>query len=116
MGDVVLVIEPDIPRRHWKLGQIEAVYPGRDGLVCKRFAARSFTGTLEQFFSYCHENLMEHWNNFFMFNVGFSKKKDKSKKSRGIVGFSNHCKSRRGKMLKIIFFRDTGNSFSGSYA
>ena len=33
MGDVVLVIEPDILRRHWKLGQIEAVYPGRDGLV-----------------------------------------------------------------------------------
>ena len=33
MGDVILVIEPDVPRRHWKLGRIEAVYPGRDGLV-----------------------------------------------------------------------------------
>ena len=33
VGDVVLVIEPDVPRRHWKLGGIEAVYPGRDGLV-----------------------------------------------------------------------------------
>ena len=33
VGDVVLVIEPDLPRRHWKLGRIEAVYPGRDGLV-----------------------------------------------------------------------------------
>ena len=33
VGDVVLVIESDIPRRHWKLGRIEAVYPGRDGLV-----------------------------------------------------------------------------------
>ena len=33
VGDVVLVIEPDVPRRNWKLGRIEAVYPGRDGLV-----------------------------------------------------------------------------------
>ena len=33
VGDVVLVIEPYVPRRHWKLGRIEAVYPGRDGLV-----------------------------------------------------------------------------------
>ena len=31
VGDVVLVIEPDVPRRHWKLGRIEAVHP--DGLV-----------------------------------------------------------------------------------
>ena len=33
VGDVVLVIEPDVLRRHWKLGRIEAVYPGQDGLV-----------------------------------------------------------------------------------
>ena len=33
VGDVVVIIEPDVPRRHWKLRQIEAVYPGRDGLV-----------------------------------------------------------------------------------
>ena len=33
VGDVVLVIEQDLPRRHWKLIQVEAVYPGRDGLV-----------------------------------------------------------------------------------
>ena len=33
MGDVVLVIEPDVPRRHWNLRRIEAVYPGQDGLV-----------------------------------------------------------------------------------
>ena len=33
VGDVALVIEPDVPRRHWKLGRIEAVYPVRDGLV-----------------------------------------------------------------------------------
>ena len=32
-GRRVLVIEPDVPRRHWKLGRIEAVYPGGDGLV-----------------------------------------------------------------------------------
>ena len=33
VGDVVLVIEPDAPRRDWKIGRIEAVYPGQDGLV-----------------------------------------------------------------------------------
>ena len=33
VGDMVLVIEPDVTRRHWKLGRIEAVYRGRDGLV-----------------------------------------------------------------------------------
>lgn len=33
VGDLVLVIEPDTPRRDWKLGRIEAVYPGKDGLV-----------------------------------------------------------------------------------
>ena len=33
VGDMILVIEPDVPRRHWKLGRIEAVYPGREGLV-----------------------------------------------------------------------------------
>ena len=32
VGDVVLVVELEVPRRHWKLGRIEAVYPGRDGL------------------------------------------------------------------------------------
>ena len=33
VGDLVLVIEPDAPRRDWKLGRIEAVHPGKDGLV-----------------------------------------------------------------------------------
>lgn len=33
VGDVVLVIDPDAPRRDWKLGRIEAVHPGKDGLV-----------------------------------------------------------------------------------
>ena len=31
VGDVVLVIQPDTPRRRWPLGRIVAVYPGRDG-------------------------------------------------------------------------------------
>ena len=33
VGDLVLVIDPDAPRRDWKLGLTEAVYPGKDGLV-----------------------------------------------------------------------------------
>ena len=33
VGDVVLVIKPDTPRRDWKIGRIKAVYPGHDGLV-----------------------------------------------------------------------------------
>ena len=33
VGDVVLVIDPDAPRRDWKRGRIEAVHPGTDGLV-----------------------------------------------------------------------------------
>ena len=32
-GDVVLVIDSGTPRRQWKLGRIEAVYPGADGNV-----------------------------------------------------------------------------------
>ena len=33
VGDLVLVIDPDAPRWDWKLGRIEAVHPGKDGLV-----------------------------------------------------------------------------------
>jgi hypothetical protein len=32
-GDMVLVIEPGTPRRQWRLGKIERVYPGADGSV-----------------------------------------------------------------------------------
>ena len=31
--DFVLLIEPDATRPEWKIGRIEAVYPGQDGLV-----------------------------------------------------------------------------------
>ena len=30
VGNLGLVIDPDAPRRDWKLGRIEAVYPGND--------------------------------------------------------------------------------------
>ena len=33
VGDVVLEIEPKTPRRNWKIGRIEAVYPGQDSFV-----------------------------------------------------------------------------------
>ena len=33
MGDFVLLIEPDASRPEWKIGRIETMYPGQDGLV-----------------------------------------------------------------------------------
>ena len=32
-GDIVLVVDPDTPRRNWKVGRIVGVHPGGDGLV-----------------------------------------------------------------------------------
>jgi hypothetical protein len=32
-GDVVLVINPNLPRRHWPLGRLIEVFPGKDGHV-----------------------------------------------------------------------------------
>ena len=34
VGEVVVVIDADMARRVWKVGRIEQVYPGNDGLVC----------------------------------------------------------------------------------
>ena len=47
MEKVVLVMEPDAPRREWKIGRIEAVYPGQDGLgqSGRREKWRSFEAT-----------------------------------------------------------------------
>ena len=33
IGDIVLVIDPDVPRSHWKMAKVIEVYPGIDGLV-----------------------------------------------------------------------------------
>ena len=33
VGEVVLMLSPDLPRGRWPLGKIEAVYPGTDGHV-----------------------------------------------------------------------------------
>ena len=33
VGEVVVVIDTDMARRDWKVGRIEQVYPGNDGLV-----------------------------------------------------------------------------------
>lgn len=30
-GDVVLALEPNLPRGHWPLGRIVETYPGKDG-------------------------------------------------------------------------------------
>ena len=30
-GDIVLVLEPNLPRRKWPLGRIVDTYPGKDG-------------------------------------------------------------------------------------
>lgn len=35
VGDVVLVMDKDLPRNHWKLGIVDQVHPGDDGLVRK---------------------------------------------------------------------------------
>lgn len=33
VGDAVVVIDPDAARRDWKVGRVEQVYPGNDGIV-----------------------------------------------------------------------------------
>lgn len=33
VGDIVLVVDTDAPRSHWKMGRVTKIYPGNDGLV-----------------------------------------------------------------------------------
>ncbi|CDQ97861.1 unnamed protein product [Oncorhynchus mykiss] len=44
-GDVVLIGEDNTPRQTWKLGKIEELFPGRDGLVIS-CSVRTASGTL----------------------------------------------------------------------
>ena len=44
-GDVVLIGEDNLPRQTWKLGKIEELFPGRDGLV-RSCSVRTASGTL----------------------------------------------------------------------
>ena len=34
-GDIVILVDENLPRSQWHLGKIEQVYPGSDGLVRK---------------------------------------------------------------------------------
>ncbi|KAL2098667.1 hypothetical protein ACEWY4_005147 [Coilia grayii] len=43
--DVALIKEDNAPRQSWKLGKIEELFPGRDGLV-RSCAVRTSTGTV----------------------------------------------------------------------
>ncbi|XP_008418940.1 uncharacterized protein LOC103471603 [Poecilia reticulata] len=45
VGDVVLIGEDKTPRQSWKLGRIEELFPGRDGLV-RSCAVRTTAGTV----------------------------------------------------------------------
>ncbi|CAI5682672.1 unnamed protein product [Oreochromis niloticus] len=45
LGDVVLIGHDNLPRQVWKLGRIEEMFPGRDGLV-RSCLVRTTTGTL----------------------------------------------------------------------
>ncbi|KAL7824556.1 hypothetical protein SRHO_G00098450 [Serrasalmus rhombeus] len=45
IGDVALIGEDNAPRQSWKLGKIEELFPGRDGLV-RSCAIRTSTGTV----------------------------------------------------------------------
>eukprot|EP00063_Salmo_salar_P005820 XP_013980655.1 PREDICTED: uncharacterized protein LOC106561338 [Salmo salar] len=44
-GDVVLIVEDNTPRQTWKLGKIEGLFAGRDGLV-RSCSVRTASGTL----------------------------------------------------------------------
>ena len=33
VGDLVLMVDYETPREKWKVGRVEEVYPGKDGVV-----------------------------------------------------------------------------------
>lgn len=45
-GDVVLMVEDDVPRGHWRLGRVTEVFPGRDGLIRKVLVKTSSTALM----------------------------------------------------------------------
>ncbi len=45
VGDVALIKEDNAPRQSWRLGRIEELFPGRDGLV-RSCAVRTSSGTV----------------------------------------------------------------------
>lgn len=45
VGDVALIGEDNTPRQSWRLGRIEELFPGRDGLV-RSCAVRTSSGTV----------------------------------------------------------------------
>lgn len=45
VGDVALIGEDNTPRHTWKLGRVEELFPGRDGLV-RSCAVRTTSGTV----------------------------------------------------------------------
>ncbi|XP_038162876.1 uncharacterized protein LOC119797746 [Cyprinodon tularosa] len=45
VGDVVLIGEDNLPRQSWKMGRIQELFPGRDGLV-RSCAVRTCSGAL----------------------------------------------------------------------
>lgn len=44
VGDIVLIGQDNLPRQVWKLGKIEELFPGRDGLI-RSCSVRTTTGT-----------------------------------------------------------------------
>ena len=47
VGDIVLLIDPDISRGKWQMGVVDNVYPGKDGLV-RSVNVRTTSGTYDR--------------------------------------------------------------------
>lgn len=47
IGDVVVVVEPNLPRNAWRLGQIEKLFPGKDHVV-RVVEVRTVNGTFRR--------------------------------------------------------------------